>query len=680
MWEPVFGVGHDDRATWLRFKEAYEPFLKPPNAEDIPPLQPISGDALKAVAAAMRGSAGGVDGWDAFLLSHLPQTGWSRLADVLRLCERSGRWPAVCKIWRLCFIPKTKGDGAHKPTEALQVRPIAVGNMVYRLWGRLRLQEISPSLRNHLAPFQSGGCAGADVESLLVSMSLDFPTDSHQFGLALDFAKAFDSADAYSCVEILKLWGLPPEITGLLENQWLSQVRYATYGGAVHPAPLSNCCSLPQGDAWSPISLAALLAAPLRKMQYEFPSVGQMLYLDDRTILASSIAEAKQVQVAWEEFSNLTRLKTHPRKTQLWGRTPEAKVELERTQDPDTKESGEVLGAVDGPGSEHATELARKESTKIRAKRILTIPGSQLFRQKLASCLLTTHAVWGLLITNRPCHQEYLREFSKMFREAVKGAETRGDRAARALQKVLLLGHMCDLGLNACSRLMNAVQRWARFRLRQGMQIPGIQAPFPRLLQSLNSMLATWGWRATGWGKWSGPSGSFDVRGSKPSCEKAMHALRTDWRLYQVNSWKSMPRLDAVCARSCNLVVNEATLNKLRRVAKKTSVDGIAVMCGGMWSPAVERFGDNRGMVHHCCPYCSDEVVPDLDHIFWRCRAFDGCRSDDVVPPVHPFAKRMGWDDGLNERRCLKLVNQMAGIRQAEVRLRLRVSREMGHS
>eukprot|EP00438_Fugacium_kawagutii_P012724 Skav223403 [mRNA] locus=scaffold1855:5282:6700:- [translate_table: standard] len=470
---------------------------------------------------------------------------------------------------------------------------------------------------------------------------------------------------------MLRLWGMPSSVIALLGDQWLHHERYATFGGAVHPVAMRGCCSLPQGDVFSPLALAALLAAPLRQQQHDFPRVGQMLYLDDRTILGASVEEVRQVQTAWETFSALTRLKTHPGKTQLWGRTQEAKMRL--VQEPNFKDCGEVLGAIDGPGDEHPKEKSRKTSTSQRAKKILQVPGSQRYRQQLAASLLTPHAVWGILTTNRSCKPETYKDFAKAFREAVKGGESRGDRSARNLQKVFLLGHTSDLAFVACTRLMNAIRRWTRARSRQGLPAPDLHAESQPLLRTLGQMLETWNWRPAGWGRWQGPSGTFDVRCSLQESLKSLHQVRTDWRLKQIQLWTNMKRIDAVIAR--NLQFGEATIEKLRKIAKQTCCDGIAVMCGGAWSPAVERFGDNRGVIHHTCPYCLNMVVPDLDHIFWTCDSFAHCRS--IGPPNNsPLARRLGWDDVLGEKQCLLLINQMAAIRRAEVRLRLRSGQE----
>ena len=270
------------------------------------------------------------------------------------------------------------------------------------------------------------------------------------------------------------------------------------------------------------------------------------------------------------------------------------------------------------------------------------------FCSMLATSLLTLHAVWGIPATNRPCNQAYLKEFTQLFREAVKGAENRGDCSARALQKVFLLGHTCDLAFVAATRLMNAVNRWARLRLSKGLRVPGLRSAVPPLLLlTLGSWLSIWNWQTVGRGKWQGPSGQFDDRQPKEAGSKAMHNLRTEW--------KNMRRLDAERGRNNRLELNASVVDKLRQVASLCCADGVAVMCGGVWSPALERFGAQVGEIHQQCPYCHDNVVPDLDHIYWICDAFSHCRC--IVPPIRPLARRLSWNGELNNKECLRLVS-----------------------
>ena len=245
------------------------------------------------------------------------------------------------------------------------------------------------------------------------------------------------------------------------------------------------------------------------------------------------------------------------------------------------KDCGEVLGAADGLGMNHPNEVPGRETTRRRARQIMTLPISQRTKQLLANALLTPQAVWGIFNTGRPCTQAQLSEFTKCFRESVRGSENRGDRSSRPLQQVFLLGHTSDLSLVACSRFMNALNRWTLFRLKRGWLVPSLRASIPPVMQYVSSFLAEWGRRLDGWGSWSGPSGLFDVRNSKQRNLKAMHDLRTDWRLTQMQKCQESDRIDANCARRNHLNLTPVLLEKLRKVAKKTSVDGIAVICGG---------------------------------------------------------------------------------------------------
>ena len=259
---------------------------------------------------------------------------------------------------------------------------------------------------------------------------------------------------------------------------------------------------------------------------------------------------------------------------------------------------------------------------------------------------MTPEAVWGTLITHRPCPPEFLTEFTALFRTAVKGAERRGDLSSRHLQQVFLLGHTCDLALVACTKFLSAVN-WALLKIKQGTEIPHLRARIPPIMRFVTSFLAAWQWQLHGWGRWSGPSGCFDVRDTKQFNLKALHDLRTDWRLSKVSKWRNSTRIGlSVPVGITWLFVTSHVLDKVRKIAEKSSVDGVAVIRGGAWSPAMQRFGDHVGEVLQTCPYCLQDEVPDFEHIFRFCDSFRSCRLVD--PPVE----------------------QMAAVRRAEVRMR----------
>ena len=68
------------------------------------------------------------------------------------------------------------------------------------------------------------------------------------------------------------------------------------------------------------------------------------------------------------------------------------------------------------------------------------------------------------------------------------------------------------------------------------------------------------------------------------------------------------------------------------------------------------------------CPYCQQQTVPSVSHIFWHCPHFDHARS--LPAPVDELQQRLGWsvDGNLDLDRLV----QMGVIRGLEAHVRLK--------
>lgn len=97
--------------------------------------------------------------------------------------------------WKLAFVPKP-----HKATipQASQMRPIAVGQVLYRIWSRIRIVQVQHLFTPLLAPFQSGS-QGPGCLDLFISSDQEFPPKISGSCAALDYTKCFDSL-------ALRLW------------------------------------------------------------------------------------------------------------------------------------------------------------------------------------------------------------------------------------------------------------------------------------------------------------------------------------------------------------------------------------------------------------------------------------------------------------------------------------------
>ena len=155
------------------------------------------------------------------------------------------------KHWQLVFLSKGKPGVPNLE----DLRPVAISSVLYRAWGRVRLEHVRSVLAVFLAPNKWGGVGGSDPETMVLSMDLVYGQDTHPFVMALDYRKAFDSVDQDIAVAVLRELRVPAQIVDLLSDQWSSHKRWCTIGGAVPPQPIEGALGNPQGmcGALSPL-------------------------------------------------------------------------------------------------------------------------------------------------------------------------------------------------------------------------------------------------------------------------------------------------------------------------------------------------------------------------------------------------------------------------------------------
>ena len=87
-----------------------------------------------------------------------------------------------------------------------------------------------------------------------------------------DYSLAFDFANPALAVEILRWLGMPAGTAGLLKSVWQSQKRTIQYAGESLKTAEPVMTSLPQGDPWSMIAMAAVLLIPLCDLRKRYPT------------------------------------------------------------------------------------------------------------------------------------------------------------------------------------------------------------------------------------------------------------------------------------------------------------------------------------------------------------------------------------------------------------------------
>ena len=654
----IFGTP-DQAISTENFFQVFQHDL--PNRRECEKLPKIQCSDVKRMAMKMRKKATGTDGVAAEFLTWLPQPPLIRLCQFLHACERQGIWPEPLLHWKVCFLPKNRTDGTIPSLG--DVRPISVGPVVYRIWSSIHLQHLRNFLSQSLLKDQAG-FLGPDVQSVLLTMDLDYVAEQYPFAVALDFAKAFDSTDAQLCIRLLEHVGVPKRVTTLLQSQWTGHKKWITFGGAISKTPMQNTLGLPQGDAWSPICMSLVMAVAGKYTSRIEPSSKSILYIDDRTIIAPSREALLRTCHAWEQLYEVTRLKNNDEKQQFFARAISAYVNMQE-HGIDAKPHAEVLGVSIGitPRKRTPKELQRKGQILRAAQRIALLPGAHSLKAALAACVLANKRTWGELFNGRAPTIKEGSDFTQICRKAVKGFETWQGHDSRDLCKILKMGHMADLNLFVCQRFLSALHKW----FHKNPAVAGPLSSRPSI-RALNICLSRIDCRLVD-KKVQLHSGEWDLNAPVPWLEKLSHGLRQHWRRWTFNRWLQSKRNDASLARTVNLRHSYKLIDQLRSCARSTNGHCIGVMIGGVQTDAhfhTNQTHDNA-VGDDFCWDCNMHVRPCTHHILWQCEKFASFRK--LSCHSCPFLARMGWNArGPN----LPILRQLSEVRAAAAKERER--------
>lgn len=656
-WAHTFGP-ESDKVSWDEFARTFAPFFPP--ARPVFDIPNITSDDIRKMAKKMVGKASGPDGFAAQQLVLLPEDALARLAQLLSAIETQGRWPQPLLHWKVTFLPKPRPPG--QVAGLGDVRPIAVGPVIYRLWSSLRLKQVQPSLHGLLSPGPAGH-RGLDVDNIILSLDLAFDSESYPYGAALDFQKAFDSCDFHLCTNLLRHLGLPLQVVNLLENQWGNSRRWLSFNGAVSRRPLSKLMGLPQGDAWSPLCMSLLLSVAARYAEAREPTAKHFLYLDDRTIVAPTCEALLNVMSGWQTLYDLTRLRNHASKQQMWARTPAAFAEM-HMKGLQPKCTAKVLGVTLGMGmtsrQRSANELQRDQKILKAASRIAALPCTLKLRSKLAACILAPGRAWGEILNGRCPTKKEVQAFAVLYRKAVKGFQNYGGHDSRDLTACFLHGHCSDLGFYASQRAMVALHKWFQHSPRAGW--PDGPRPCTQALRKAVCKLGAT-WIEDGFSFFNGIWKFSQPIGWAP---QLAHLWRQHWRRQRFVNWLQGPRRDASIARSCSVEPSASLLDSLRSCANDCTGHERAIMTGGLMTDA------HIHGLRDLCWDCGEMSCPSTHHILWECSAWHSLRL--IAEPRDPMLARFGWNQfGANKA----LLRQMALIRQAAVVARRK--RQYGH-
>eukprot|EP00971_Amphidinium_carterae_P327206 6458404-Amphidinium_carterae.2 len=294
FWSEVYAVPeqhHEEAAQWQSWFDTY--VLQPAEfaCEDLfAPYTTV--EALRQEISQMRDSAAGSDGMPRALLKALSKEALELIGQMFQdILMRRRSYPREWKQVAVRLIPKVPS-----PHFAAQFRPISVGVVLERLFGRVTLQllratsDMMWTLHQYARPGQQGPMGIATMR--LQANRCDLQASPHQ-ALKTDIAKAFDTVLWHHIHAALLHQGVPLDlVVALLQPHVHRQLQLHTHGD--QRGSVLTCRGLAQGGPTSSElfdrTLDYLLAPTLHawNMERDALPLTHVAFRDDIIILETS--------------------------------------------------------------------------------------------------------------------------------------------------------------------------------------------------------------------------------------------------------------------------------------------------------------------------------------------------------------------------------------------------------
>jgi len=281
-WQSVHELFKNGEPSATEFFDKYDQFIfSGPSSVPV-----LTGDMLRKACLSTIPTSPGLDGWhqsDLHLLAHGAPWVFDSLAILLQCIEDTGIWPSALIAGFTTLIPK-EGTSVDNPGD---LRPLTVLSSIYRVWARLRAQQLAKDWQEAWAhPDLWGGRINRGAEAVFLAVCTDLelcPTDQYVAGLSFDLSKAFDRVPRELLACILQRMNMPVCVW----RPYIGMLRSATrrfklgkhldqsqpiYGGILQGCPLSM------------ISMNAVINIWLHAVNSQVPQSLPRAYVDDVSV------------------------------------------------------------------------------------------------------------------------------------------------------------------------------------------------------------------------------------------------------------------------------------------------------------------------------------------------------------------------------------------------------------
>jgi len=574
------------------------------------------------------------------------------LLQLLSMIEEVGEWPDPVCLSFMVLIPK--GDPLQPyGGDPLQLRPITVLSLVYRLWSKLRFDDTLRWVQAWSPQTVNASFTGTEPVYGGVLLDLEAASyDDHELYVATwDYRKCFDLVQWDILFEVLKRRGMPESMITLMKHMYYKlQRRIKLAGRQVGPAwHMTN--GLIQGDTLSIVGLQAIVTIWLEAGRACLPrDLRLRAYVDDKSATCRTIAGVARVVQLTEDFARLAHMQLARDKCYLTARTAEGLAQL-RQKGPQGYPVVECLALL---GIDIATDEVRTSGTmpkkvakavKKTLTRIQRIAKSGLWQAAKArcmgmsatSCLPHATAMAGLpkaqmvsirdkiLTVQGFSHRKRCAEIAMvtLYRTHLDPFQALDYTALRIVFRLLdLLEHDAD-----------DLERW----LDRAKCTPSGVGPLRRGVDILRSI----GWEWTTLNTWTDDTGyQWDLWLEEPGV--LWHAVRSALRQREVKKVfkpNGQPRREYMDGLEQGLDIPVTT--QLLRANTLPAYEGGILRHLIACAVVTEKDAAKWKAVTPACKCCG-HASEDLQHIFQDCEAHQQARQP-LIQAMERFGK--GWTD-----------------------------------